>query len=76
MKHSDLSDQFNQLDLLDHYEEDMSIDEAQHETTSYVSIHTSSFRDLLLKPELVQALMDCGFEHPSQVQYECIPQAM
>ena len=34
--------------------------------SSYVGIHTSSFRDLLLKPEIMKAIMDCGFEHPSQ----------
>jgi len=43
---------------------------------SYVSIHSSGFRDFLLKPELLRAIVDCGFEHPSQVQNECIPQAV
>jgi hypothetical protein len=33
---------------------------------SYVSIHTSGFRDFLLKSELVRAIADCGFEHPSE----------
>ncbi|ELK23366.1 Spliceosome RNA helicase DDX39B [Myotis davidii] len=35
---------------------------------SYVSIHSSGFRDFLLKPELLRAIVDCGFEHPSEVQ--------
>ncbi|XP_008065870.1 spliceosome RNA helicase DDX39B isoform X1 [Carlito syrichta] len=43
---------------------------------SYVSIHSSGFRDFLLKPELLRAIVDCGFEHPSEVQHECIPQAI
>jgi len=43
---------------------------------SYVSMHTSGFRDFLLKPELLRAIVDCGFEHPSEVQHECIPQAI
>ncbi|XP_001606735.1 ATP-dependent RNA helicase WM6-like [Nasonia vitripennis] len=43
---------------------------------TYVSIHSSSFRDFLLKPELLRAISDCGFEHPSEVQHECIPQAV
>jgi ATP-dependent RNA helicase UAP56/SUB2 len=30
----------------------------------------------LLKPELLRAIQDCGFEHPSEVQHECIPQAI
>uniref|UniRef100_A0A2I3TQB9 RNA helicase n=1 Tax=Pan troglodytes TaxID=9598 RepID=A0A2I3TQB9_PANTR len=34
---------------------------------SYVSIHSSGFRDFLLKPELLRAIVDCGFEHPSEV---------
>lgn len=35
---------------------------------SYVGIHTTSFRDFLLKPELLRAITDCGFEHPSEGQ--------
>jgi len=42
----------------------------------YVGIHTSGFKDFLLKPELQRAIQDCGFEHPSEVQSECIPQAI
>ena len=64
-------------ELLDYEEED-----AEHEQTgngaeaatdvkkavkgSYVSIHSSGFRDFLLKPELLRAIVDCGFEHPSE----------
>ena len=33
---------------------------------SYVSIHSSGFRDFLLKPEILRATVDCGFEHPSE----------
>jgi hypothetical protein len=33
---------------------------------SYVGIHATSFRDFLLKPELLRAITDCGFEHPSE----------
>merc|ERR1719197_236623 len=43
---------------------------------SYVAIHSSGFRDFLLKAELLRAIVDCGFEHPSEVQHECIPQAI
>jgi len=43
---------------------------------TYVSVHSSGFRDFLLKPELLRAIVDCGFEHPSEVQHECIPQAI
>lgn len=43
---------------------------------TYSGIHQSGFRDFLLKPELLRAVVDCGFEHPSEVQHECIPQAI
>ena len=41
-----------------------------------VQIHSTGFKDFLLKPELLRAIVDCGFEHPSEVQHECIPQAI
>jgi ATP-dependent RNA helicase UAP56/SUB2 len=42
----------------------------------YAGTHAAGFRDFLLSPELNHAIGDCGFEHPSQVQQECIPQAL
>jgi len=42
---------------------------------THVAIHASAFKDLLLKPELLRAIGDAGFEHPSEVQHECIPRA-
>ena len=38
---------------------------------TYVSIHSSGFRDFLLKPELLRAIVDCGFEHPSEGESQC-----
>lgn len=32
----------------------------------YVGIHSSGFRDFILKPECLRAVVDCGFEHPSE----------
>ena len=32
----------------------------------YVGIHASGFRDFILKPECLRAVVDCGFEHPSE----------
>lgn len=37
---------------------------------TYVSIHSSGFRDFLLKPEILRAIVDCGFEHPSEGNIE------
>lgn len=40
---------------------------------SYVGIHSTGFRDFLLKPELLRAIVDCGFEHPSEGQLFFLP---
>jgi ATP-dependent RNA helicase UAP56/SUB2 len=40
---------------------------------SYVGIHSTGFRDFLLKPELLRAIVDCGFEHPSEGQLFLLP---
>lgn len=73
-------------DLLDYEDEEQSYQQTTDGATeaapkkevkgSYVSIHSSGFRDFLLKPEILRAIADCGFEHPSEVQHECIPQAV
>ncbi|ENN72901.1 ATP-dependent RNA helicase WM6 [Dendroctonus ponderosae] len=72
-------------DLLDYEDEEQTeqtVHEAETQETkkavkgTYVSIHSSGFRDFLLKPEILRAIVDCGFEHPSEVQHECIPQAV
>jgi len=51
-------------------------DDKKDKKGSYVGIHSTGFRDFLLKPELLRAIVDCGFEHPSEVQQECIPQSI
>ena len=63
-------------DLLDYEDEEQTeqIVETNGETVpvkkevkgTYVSIHSSGFRDFLLKPEILRAIVDCGFEHPSE----------
>jgi ATP-dependent RNA helicase UAP56/SUB2 len=65
-------------DLLDYEEEDQTETTADTGATAtngaakkevkgtYVSIHSSGFRDFLLKPEILRAIVDCGFEHPSE----------
>mmetsp|Transcript_15513 Transcript_15513/g.43424 ORF Transcript_15513/g.43424 Transcript_15513/m.43424 type:complete len:433 (+) Transcript_15513:339-1637(+) len=50
--------------------------DAAQNKKGYVGIHATGFKDFLLKPELLRAIQDCGFEHPSEVQHECIPQAI
>jgi ATP-dependent RNA helicase UAP56/SUB2 len=41
-----------------------------------LTVHSVTFKDFLLKPEILRAIYDCGFELPSEVQHECIPQAI
>lgn len=40
--------------------------EGKEQKGSYVGIHSTGFRDFLLKPELLRAISDLGFEHPSE----------
>jgi len=56
--------------------EDGEANAESKKTGNFGAIHASGFRDFLLKPELLRAIVDCGFEHPSEVQHECIPQAI
>lgn len=65
-------------DLIDYEEEDETThlnethatgtknDTQEVKKGSYVGIHATGFKDFLLKPELLRAIVDCGFEHPSE----------
>ena len=67
-------------ELLDYEEEDVAPAEAAKAASNkaskasdaagkkkgYVGMHSTGFRDFLLKPELLRAIVDCGFEHPSE----------
>jgi ATP-dependent RNA helicase UAP56/SUB2 len=33
---------------------------------THIAIQSTGFREFLLKPELLRAIADCGFEHPSE----------
>jgi ATP-dependent RNA helicase UAP56/SUB2 len=39
-------------------------------------VHATSFSDFILKPEILRAIGDAGFEHPSEVQNQTIPHAL
>jgi len=80
-----MADTVNDEDLVDYEDEPETTETTKTEAKtagkevkkgSYVGIHSSGFRDFLLKSELLLAVTDCGFEHPSEVQQECIPQAV
>ncbi|KAK4338581.1 hypothetical protein RND71_043068 [Anisodus tanguticus] len=59
-------------ELLDYEEDDEKIPDSATKVNGesakkgYVGIHSSGFRDFLLKPELLRAIVDSGFEHPSE----------
>jgi superfamily II DNA/RNA helicase len=77
-----MADHVDDNDLLDYEENEEvvavaeSADQKKDVKGTYVSVHGAGFRDFLLKPEMLKAIQDCGFEHPSEVQNECIPQAV
>ncbi|KAL0327425.1 UNVERIFIED_CONTAM: DEAD-box ATP-dependent RNA helicase 15 [Sesamum angustifolium] len=72
-------------ELLDYEEEDEKAPDSLNAKVNgeavkkgYVGIHSSGFRDFLLKPELLRAIVDSGFEHPSEGKIllcllSCIP---
>jgi len=43
---------------------------------SDAAIRASGFKDFLLKDSIMRGIVECGFEHPSEVQHACIPQAV
>ncbi|KAK9763957.1 Suppressor of the cold-sensitive snRNP biogenesis mutant brr1-1 [Basidiobolus ranarum] len=47
-------------------DQDGDKDDKKDKKGSYVGVHSTGFRDFLLKPELLRAIVDCGFEHPSE----------
>jgi len=80
-----MADNENDDDLVDYDEEEEVAEVAAKSATTeaketkkghYVGIHASGFKDFLLKPELLRSIVDAGFEHPSEVQHETIPQAV
>ena len=62
---------FSESDNEDEPEEDQQV-----ATREYANIHDAGFKDFVLKPDLLRAITDASFEHPSAVQHECIPRAI
>lgn len=74
-------------ELLDYEEEEEAVEAGAGEVAAdgeaapakkdvkgtYVSVHSSGFRDFLLKPEILKAIVDCGFEHPSEGEFIWLP---
>ncbi len=57
-------------------EDETKEEEAAPVKGNYAGVHAAGFSDFFLKTELLDAIADCGFEHPSEVQQECLPNAM
>lgn len=57
-------------ELLDYEEEENQEQaaggKADASKKGYVGIHSTSFKDMLLKEQLFDAIQRCGFEHPSE----------
>lgn len=52
-------------------------DQSKTNTAGTLSnLRTIGFKDLLLKPEILRAISEAGFEHPSEVQANTIPRAL
>jgi len=72
----------NEEDLVAYDEDEENLEENQEENAnqeikgSYVGASAASFQDMLLKEQLMSAIRDAGFEHPSEVQHSAIPAAM
>lgn len=70
-KETKMADNDDLLDYEDEEQTETTVAETQEAPKkdvkgTYVSIHSSGFRDFLLKPEILRAIVDCGFEHPSE----------
>merc|ERR1719502_270602 len=62
-------------DFVDDFE--VSVDgEGKHPREGGSAIRATGFRDFIFKEEIMQAIVEFGFEHPSEVQHACIPQAI
>jgi ATP-dependent RNA helicase UAP56/SUB2 len=47
-----------------------------YDRVGYAGIHSASFSDFQLREELQHVIKIHGFEHPSEVQHQCIPVAL
>jgi len=65
--------EYEEVDGQEELQEDA---QGQEVKGSYAGASTASFQDMLLKTELMSAIRDAGFEHPSEVQHSAIPAAM
>jgi len=63
------------------YSEENEVEEQKGSKTrvrkgGFSGLHSAGFSEFLLKEEIMNSIHDCGFEHPSEVQQEALPQAI
>ncbi|KAL0223470.1 hypothetical protein P9112_002860 [Eukaryota sp. TZLM1-RC] len=63
-------------DLIDYEEAAPTVETAAEHTEERTAtgIHSMGFKDFLLQPRLLKSLAAVGFEHPSEIQKEALPQ--
>lgn len=70
----------SQQELLDYIDVEQQLLDKQKILNSndedYIGIHSASFKDFQLREELQNVIKIHGFEHPSEVQQQCIPVAL
>ena len=72
-----------QEDLIDYEEDEVVLNvapvaevESAIKVPGVFGVHSTGFRDFLLKPELLRAISDLGFEHPSEGELRPAPCAV
>eukprot|EP01025_Chloroclados_australasicus_P022388 TRINITY_DN23105_c2_g1_i1.p1 TRINITY_DN23105_c2_g1~~TRINITY_DN23105_c2_g1_i1.p1 ORF type:complete len:502 (-),score=60.94 TRINITY_DN23105_c2_g1_i1:167-1672(-) len=65
-----------ELEEYEEYEEQEAADAVGDTKKGYVGVHSVSFQDMCLKESLIRAIKKWGFEHPSEIQQQCIPPAL
>lgn len=63
-------------DDLPAFEEEAEVEVLQENRADRGATAAVGFRDFMLKPEIIRAITECGFETPSEVQQEAIPAAV
>jgi len=73
-----MSDEIEQelLEFVETKKEPVAVEKPFTGDSTYTGTKSVTFRSFTLRPEIERAIQDCGFEHPSTVQQECIPQAL
>lgn len=81
-----MSDELNEVNYEEEMDGDIDLENVDQTNTSsteggakkgnYHASHSAGFKDFFLKEPILRSIIESGFEHPSEVQQECIPQAI